>query len=326
MSETQAPQAEIQADAPPPEPTMEESLEANYDRAVAAEDGEGESPEPASPDAPAEPDPSILRRGADGRFMPADAPEGGAEGQNPAADGAAPQQQAQPTVPDYVAPYAAEFAARGMTPEQGVAGVLNTWRQLEANPEATLSWLASRYGMHINFAHRQAQQPQQARQDDPTADEWVDPQYAALKQELDALKAERQQEQQAIQAQRAQALQHAYGQMSQEVENFARTNAHEGISFDALRPMMAAFVQSGQADTLEQAYEMASWAHPQTRPIRESMARKQAEAQASKQASEKAAAARRAAAVNVRSDTAAPGRPTSIDDSLSRIYDEIQSR
>ena len=313
MSETAEPLATEVADATPvaeSAPTIDQTMEATLAR---IEEREAAPAEETATEGP--------HRGPDGRFLPA-------QGEDKVAETAQPEQTPQatqqaPTVPDYVAPYVADLSMRGIAPEQAVPYLLDTWKSLERDPAGTLQWLGSRYGLRVNFGD--AQQPAQQSQQQ-TEEQWVDPTIKQLQSEVQQLKAERERERQSVAAMQQQAYEHAYKSVTMEVAEFEKSKAGDGADFSVLRPLMSLMLGSGQADSLEQAYDMAVNAHPTTRAAREAAARQQAEAAAAKAAAEKAAAARRAASINVRSDAAAPARGRTIDETMTRVLSEIQSR
>ncbi len=113
----------------------------------------------------------------------------------------------------------------------------------------------------------------------------------------------------------------AHSVVQGEVQKFEQSKKGDGVDFNVLRPLMSAFIGQDNTLTLEQAYDMAVNAHPQTRATREAALRKEAEAEAAK----KLEAARRASATNVRGDVGTGTRPRTIAESLARAYDTAQS-
>jgi hypothetical protein len=91
--------------------------------------------------------------------------------------------------------------------------------------------------------------------------------------------------------------------LANEIDSFAQKAEH----FEDARPEMIKILQSGQAETLEEAYDKAVWGN---KDLRERVLSAQQAEQAAKVAAEKnrAAKAARAAAVSVRSAT--PGANT----------------
>lgn len=95
--------------------------------------------------------------------------------------------------------------------------------------------------------------------------------------------------------------------LKSQIEAFAADPAHE--YYEAVRPVMAALLQSGQAQTLQEAYDQAIWARPD---IRSTLTAQQIATGQEKRVAEakaKADAARRASGSVIGS----PGRGTSAD-------------
>mgnify|MGYP003345041940 FL=1 len=88
-----------------------------------------------------------------------------------------------------------------------------------------------------------------------------------------------------------------------EINEFSQTAEH----FEAARPAMISFLQTGQANTLQEAYDKAIWSDPE---IRQQLIEAQQAEKLAKLSDQKnrAAKAARAAAVSVRSST--PGTNT----------------
>ena len=83
--------------------------------------------------------------------------------------------------------------------------------------------------------------------------------------------------------------------LNSEIARFAQGKDH----FDAVREDMAALLQAGRAQTLDDAYQMAIWANPATRAAL--IAKQQQEQDAARKANAdlKAKDARKASAVNI---------------------------
>jgi len=308
MSETTEPQAAEAADVPAP--TIDDTLSAAFDAAHAepAEGGDDASKEGDAP--PNEGTP----RDEQGRFVGSEAKPEGAAAETPEPS------PISATAPDYLAPYAADFAMRGLPIERAVPYLLDTWKAIENDPKAGIQWLAGRYGLAVDFdGAKPAAQQQNAPQ---STDEWIDPAVAALRDEIATLKAEREQEKTERARMQQSAYQQAQAAVAADVARFEASKKGDGVDFNVLRPMMAALIGAGQAETLEQAYDMAVNAHPATRATREAALRKEAEEAAAK----KLEAARRASATNVRGDVGSTARPRSIDESLARAFDQAQAR
>lgn len=99
------------------------------------------------------------------------------------------------------------------------------------------------------------------------------------------------------QAERSQQQYHQQSEIHSHIDAFAADPAHE--HFETVRPTMVLALQSGQAKTLKEAYDIGCWANPS---IRASLI-SQRDAQEMKKRKEEAEAAKRA-------DVSVPGAPT----------------
>lgn len=317
MSETTAePLAEVTADATPA-PTIDDTMSATFDAIEAREKGEDVATEPEA----AEP-PAGQTRGLDGKFTTA---ETAGETTNIPPENLS---STPPTVPDYIAPYQADFAMRGLSPDQAIPILVDMWRNIERSPQSGIAELAGRYGLKVNFGDAAPAVQQHA-----DTGEWVDPHIVQLRQEsqemrgeLQELRAERQQRIAAENAQRYETEKRIHVDVNTEIAAFKSKAAAEGIDFDLIKDDIAALILSPKVKNLEDAYNKAVYANEITRAARQAVERKQSEAQASADLAAKAQAARRAGVINVRADTGTPARGRTMDETMSRAYDEIEAR
>jgi hypothetical protein len=136
-----------------------------------------------------------------------------------------------------------------------------------------------------------------------TQQEPQDPQYQALNQRLAQFEQAQYRQQQAAEQARQQAERSQQTTIQSQIEAFASDPDHE--HFELLKPMMGGLLQTGQAKDMDEAYEMAKRAHPQTAPIWIAQQQKQVAD------SRKAAVAKAKAVTNVRSNgRASMGKPT----------------
>jgi len=201
------------------------------------------------------------------------------------------------------------FEQHGLIPERALPEIVGAWQQLVANPREVLPELAKRLGVEWG-PPAATQQPQQQ------GDQWVDPNLVALRTELAELKAANEararQEQARTEAERT-AM---HRSVSSDMAEFAKDKP----DFETLRQTMGRLIQSGEAKDLADAYEKAGWANPQTRAARIETQRKEEEAKRVKVAEE----ARRAAAVNVRSDARAnPAPARTMRETMERVADGL---
>lgn len=190
-----------------------------------------------------------------------------------------------------IAPFQATIASYGVSPDVAVQALFAADHRLRYGAQhekaQALMQLAQDYGISLDGLPQQAQ---------------VAPEYVALQNELHQLKA--MQHQWMLSQQQAQSQ-----TVLSEIERFATDKPH----FDAVREDMAALLQAGRAESLEQAYEMATWARPDVRSSLLEQQRKDEEAKRREDA-QRAAAAAKSAAVQVRgAPTGGPSSPPVTD-------------
>jgi hypothetical protein len=190
-------------------------------------------------------------------------------------------------VQEAISPYMTTLNGLGMKPEQAISALMKADHTLRtSDPQTRLNYfmqLAGEYGINLQGMPQGQQQA-------------VDPTIFALKNELASVRGEvttwKQQQEAAEQA-----------VLSNEIDSFAQ----KAEFFEEARPEMIKLLQSGVAETLEDAYDRAVYGN---RELREKVLSAQQAEQNAKMAAEKnrAAKAARAAAVSVRSAT--PGANT----------------
>ena len=209
-------------------------------------------------------------------------------------------------------PYMTTIQGLGLTPDKAVAALMQADHTLRnSDPQTRLAYfqqLAQSYG--INLAGMQPQQGQAPQQS-------VDPTVWALQNELNKVRGEVMGWKQQQEMAENQTLLNEINQFSLKAEHF-----------EDVRPTMIQLLQSGVAQTLDEAYEKAIRLDPDL--FDQVQKAQQAEA-AMRQAKEqnKAAKAARAAAVSVRSAT--PGVNTAPKTSdrralLEEALSEIEAR
>jgi len=190
-------------------------------------------------------------------------------------------------VQEAISPYMTTLNGLGMKPEQAISALMKADHTLRtSDPQTRLQYfmqLANEYGVNLQGMPQGQQQ-------------MVDPTIFALKNELANVRGEvttwKQQQEAAEQA-----------VLANEIEGFAQKAEY----FEEARPEMIKLLQSGVAETLEDAYDRAIYGN---RDLRERVLSAQQAQQNAQIAAEKnrAAKAARAAAVSVRSAT--PGANT----------------
>lgn len=167
-----------------------------------------------------------------------------------------------------VQPYEAMLRSQGVHPAQVVAEAMNMHYVLSMAPQAekaaALQRMAKQYGVELPMGDDgQAQAPQ--------SDPRVDRLEMALRQMAGrAMQAEEQQVQQQFFA------------ATQSVDEFAKDPQHEHIRHPGVVDTMANLIDTGAAQGLKQAYDMAIWTRPELRAVllEKDAARRAAEARA----------------------------------------------
>lgn len=195
---------------------------------------------------------------------------------------------------EILAPHKDAWAVQGLEDHQAVARLVAAEKVLRETPAQGILYLAQSYGVDLRSLvgqQGQAQPQAQAATADPRYDE-LQSTVRTLQEALD------QQKQSASQAQQAQAL--------ATINQFASDPAN--LYFENVKDDVALLLESGRAQTLKDAYEMAIWANPETRPLL--MAQQAQEQQAAAQAKAKEDAAKAKAAQAKASSGSVTGAPT----------------
>lgn len=208
-------------------------------------------------------------------------------------------------VKEVVAPYEGFIRQMGADPVQAVDYLIKTDYALRtAAPEQRRQMFlkaAADYG--IQFGEQDMQgQPQ------------LDPRLETMQQRINRLESERQGDIQARQLADQQSIEQQIADFSSKPEN---------VYFDRVSPTMAALLSSGQAASLEQAYDMAVHADPKTRALQLAAHQAVQHSQRSEQLDAQAQQAKRAAV----SVTGAPGLsvPASSPNATGSLEDDIRN-
>ena len=157
-------------------------------------------------------------------------------------------------VQEVVRSYQSEISRRGMAPEQAVKVLFEAQRALDENPVEALRQLARSYGVDpaTLAPSNGAQAPQYS----------ADPVLGQMQQELATLRGYLTQQQR---------TQHdlAMAEQNRIISDFAQTKAADGAAayphFEQVRVTMGNLLQTHEAKSLKDAYDMAVWARPDLR-------------------------------------------------------------
>jgi hypothetical protein len=130
---------------------------------------------------------------------------------------------------------------------------------LERDPVGGLQYLARSYGVDLRQLAGQALQMTGAEgQQAPTLPPELQRILQPLQQQVQTLQQELAQTRQLSEAEK-------FAQARSEVDTFASDPAN--MYFENVRPVVAKLIETGQAATLKDAYDMAIWASPEIRPL-----------------------------------------------------------
>lgn len=229
----------------------------------------------------------------------------------------AADEPAAPAIPPELAPvkavldeYKHIYAAKGVAPEAAVRALFDAEVALRQRPDEAFPALAQAFGFDImKWAAARMPAPNEQAQTPP-----ADPAYQAVIAKVQQLESQ-------LTAQQQRAQQAQASQVERMVAEFAADPKH--AHFASVEPLMAAFIEKGQAKDLEAAYEMACRAHPEVfKTIQQAEAA--AKDKATLEARRNAAAQAKAKAVTVRGSAAPNGFAKPPDDlrgTLNAVWD-----
>ena len=195
----------------------------------------------------------------------------------------------------------------GVAPEQAISELLNADAKLRYSPPEQkvqyLAQLAQAYGIDIGQLQNYQPAP-------------VDSTVSALQQQVQQL-------QQYLTQQQMMGRQQEDESLHSDIARFAADPSHS--HFDAVREHMAALLNAGLANSLEDAYAQAVYANPTTRA---QVAQQQAQRER-EEAAKAAKAAREAASVNVRSRSSVvpvePAAGQTMDDTIKQTLARLRA-
>lgn len=188
------------------------------------------------------------------------------------------------------------FQKNGLQPHEGIARMLAVNEMLEANPETAIREIARVYGVNL-----------QGKSDEQNAS----PESQRIA-ELEARLAKQESHLTAQMRQKQQAEEQA---LAREIADFAKDKPH----FESVRKVMAGLMQSGAAETMQEAYERAVYADPTIRQAILAEEATKAEAKRKEEEAKRVSAAKKAAGVNVKSSPGQSNAPKTMDEDLWAI-------
>lgn len=201
-----------------------------------------------------------------------------------------------------VRPYEAFIRSKNLSAPAVVRDLMNTAYTLNTgSPEAKMQVMlniAKEYGIDLSNVQESAQQLAAAAPQ-------IDPVIAPLQEKLSAIEK-------MMEQQKQEASQREYAELQRETNSFAQNPTNK--FYELVKLDMAALIETGRADGLQDAYDKAIWANPEARA--QLLAEQQATERKAK--AEKAAAAKKAASTNVAPRGTLPAAPVvgSMEDTI----------
>jgi hypothetical protein len=193
--------------------------------------------------------------------------------------------------------YGHVFQKNGLQPHDGIARMMAVNEMLETDAPAAIREIARVYGVNL-----------QGTTDEQNANP-ENPRIAELEARLARQEAH-------LTAQMRQRQEAEANELAREIADFAKDKPH----FETVRKVMAGLMNSGAAETMQEAYDRAIYADPTIRQSLQVDAQKAAEDKRKAEEAERVKAAKRAAGVNVKSSTGHSNGPRSMDDDLKAIW------
>ncbi len=204
---------------------------------------------------------------------------------------------------EVISPYRQDFSLAGMDDVAAIRQLFAVHDSLKRDPTNTVKWLAQQYGADLT-----------------QTDEDVDPQVARLQQQIHQMHQEQQRVHTAQQEQQQQALVNQIKAFEEEKDEGGKLKHPHFIT---VYDDMTKLLQSGVANSLEDAYTRAVYMRPE---LQQSLQQEQLEQEKQKQKAEKAKQAKRAkkAASGVKSSGASVKKetPTSLRDEIGALVDQ----
>ena len=188
------------------------------------------------------------------------------------------------------------YERNNLQPADAIARMFAVEQWLATDPQTAIQNIAQAYGVDLSGINSGQPAPQ------------VDPTVQALKGEVTQLKSYL-----TAQQRKAQETEHAV--LASELNEFAKGKPH----YEAVRKAMAGLLQFDAASSLQEAYDMATWADKNIRSQVIKDQQKAEQEKSAKEAEQKAKEAKKAASVNVKSSLTNQEMGKTMDDDLRAI-------
>lgn len=188
------------------------------------------------------------------------------------------------------------FQKNGLQPHEGIARMMAVNEMLETDAPSAIREIAKAYGVNLSGETEQNADP-------------ANREVAELKAELARVKSH-------LTAQDRQREAAANETLAREIADFAKDKPH----FESVRKVMAGLINSGAAETMQDAYDKAIYADPTIRQSLQADAQKAAEDKRKAEEAERVAKAKKAAGVNVKSSPGQSNGHRTMEDDMRAIW------
>lgn len=207
-------------------------------------------------------------------------------------------------------PAKAHISQMGVSEGEYVRRLAAADQYLTQNPKQGVEWLAKQYGVKLDTGEQGTEE-----------DEFKDPYVQQLEEKVNALESQFQS--------RQQQEQHASEQqIQQQIEQFASEKDEKGDykrpHFEQVKTHMGALMNSGAAESLEEAYDQAVWARPDLRSELLEQQKREAAQQEKQRRKEKAQKAKKATTpASTGATTEAPEPAADLRTDLERNWETL---
>lgn len=198
------------------------------------------------------------------------------------------------------------FQKNGLQPHDGIARMLAVNEMLERDAPTAIRQIAEAYGVDLSNGQTQSDESAEVR---------------ALKSEIQNLKRQVGETVSKVTARERSEFEREQAELASAIEKFSKDKPH----FEAVRKVMGGLMQTGAAESLDEAYEMAIHANKSIRETLEADKRKAEQEKQAEEAKKKADAAKKAASLNVKGTHGSPAKRGSWEDTMRAVGERIAS-
>jgi hypothetical protein len=204
--------------------------------------------------------------------------------------------------------YGETFRRNGLQPHDGIARMMAVHNMLEQDAPAAIKQIAEAYGVDLSNGAADTQGSES-------------PEVRSLKAEIQNLKRQVGETVSKVTARERSDFEREQAELATTIDKFSKDKPH----FEAVRKVMAGLMQTGAAENLDDAYDMAVHANKSIRETLDADKRKADQEKQAEEAKKKASEAKRVGSLNVRGTNGSPAKKGSWEDTLRAVGERIAS-